>query len=379
MKKVLSIFLIQLLVSLFCISCGDDSSEDFANTGNLSDTDPADTDSDTNSDSEPTDTDPSDTVSDPECGNKITEEGEVCDGGAKECSGIDPSLTGYATCKADCSGWDESGCITETPDASDEDPSETDDSDPAATDTTVEKEICKVVSDEIVCDKDDDGDAEKYDCNPVSKDDAMKGNDKVKVEKVKEDAYFFDGPGTDEALIFYQGAQVEEESYSPILLALAEKGVDCFLISKDTALIGDLPVAWTDNPAETIVKNYSYEKYYFSGHSMGGAMIADRYVAKNMDKVSGLFLLAAYPTENLTSAKFPILFIYGSEDGVINQENLQAGIALTPATTTSVVLIEGGNHAYFGDYGEQNKDGTATITREQQERIAVRKILKLIR
>ena len=239
-------------------------------------------------------------------------------------------------------------------------------------------QICKVVSGEIVCDKDDDGDAEKYDFTPLSQDDAIKGNDTVAVSKIT-DAYFFDGPGTDKALIFYQGAQVEEESYSPILLALAEKGVDCFLISKDTALIGDLPVAWTDNPAETIVKNYSYEKYYFSGHSMGGAMIADRYVAKNMDKVSGLFLLAAYPTENLTGAQFPILFIYGSEDGVINQENLQAGIALTPATTTSVVLIEGGNHAYFGDYGEQNKDGTATITREQQERIAVRKILKLVR
>lgn len=376
MKKTLSLFSILLLVSLFCISCGDDLDEDFADTADTSDTEAADTDTDTDpadsGDIEPTDDDPADTVSTPECGNKITEAGEVCDGGAKECREIDPNLAGYATCETDCSGWDKSWCTTTSDDP--EDPTELNDPTDMLPDG---KEICKVVSDEIKCDKDDEGDAEKYDFTPLSQDDAIKGNDIVTVTKIT-DAYFFDGPGTDEALIFYQGADVDEEAYSPILLALAEKGIDCFLISKD-GLTGNWPVAWIDNPAETIRKTYpDYKKYYFSGHSMGGAMIADRYVAKNMDKVSGLFLLAAYQTENITAAQFPILFIYGSEDGVINREKLGAGIALAPATA-SVVLIEGGNHAYFGDYGEQNKDGTATVTREQQQRITVGKILKLVR
>ena len=31
------------------------------------------------------------------------------------------------------------------------------------------------------------------------------------------------------------------------------------------------------------------------------------------------------------------------------------------------VVIAGGNHAYYGNYGEQSGDGKATITREKQQ------------
>lgn len=48
-----------------------------------------------------------------ECGNKVTEDGEVCDGDAKECNTVDPSfISGYATCKTDCSGYDTADCQT---------------------------------------------------------------------------------------------------------------------------------------------------------------------------------------------------------------------------------------------------------------------------
>lgn len=48
------------------------------------------------------------------CGNKLPDEGEVCDGDAKECSEIDPSfLGGYASCKADCTGYDTSSCASD--------------------------------------------------------------------------------------------------------------------------------------------------------------------------------------------------------------------------------------------------------------------------
>ncbi|MBP5406944.1 DUF1566 domain-containing protein [bacterium] len=47
------------------------------------------------------------------CGNGITDDGEVCDGNAQECSLADSKYTGgFATCKADCSGWDVSNCRT---------------------------------------------------------------------------------------------------------------------------------------------------------------------------------------------------------------------------------------------------------------------------
>ena len=44
------------------------------------------------------------------CGNRVTDEGEVCDGGAQDCASINPGYTGIATCKPDCSGWDTTAC-----------------------------------------------------------------------------------------------------------------------------------------------------------------------------------------------------------------------------------------------------------------------------
>ena len=124
MKKALSLFSILLLATLFSASCG--GSEEKPATPDEPDTEAVDTDTDTD-----TNPDPSDTGSKSECGNKIAEEGEICDGGAKECREIDPGLTGYATCKADCSGWNTTGCQANQDQAdtgTDTDPSDTGDS-----------------------------------------------------------------------------------------------------------------------------------------------------------------------------------------------------------------------------------------------------------
>ncbi len=41
---------------------------------------------------------------------------------------------------------------------------------------------------------------------------------------------------------------------------------------------------------------------------------------------------------------------------------------------TIYYTIPGGNHAYFGKYGEQSGDGTATITREEQ----IKELVKIL-
>ena len=48
------------------------------------------------------------------------------------------------------------------------------------------------------------------------------------------------------------------------------------------------------------------------------------------------------------------------------------------AAVTNKLEIAGGNHAYFGNYGEQAGDGTASISRENQQAQAVTAILALI-
>ena len=192
----------------------------------------------------------------------------------------------------------------------------------------------------------------------------------VDFKKIR-DGYFFDGPGDGNALIFYPGAKVEAISYAPVLKSLAENGVDCFLIEMPMNL-----AFFGSDKAENIVNEYSYEHYYLSGHSLGGAMAAN-YLSKHTDYFSGLFLLASYPTESLTDVNFPVVFIYGDKDSVLNKDNLEKGIALSPADCTQVV-IKGGNHAQFGSYGTQNGDSKATVSADEQRKITVDTILQTV-
>ena len=99
MKKTFLALPLLVLALAFVVSCGGDSKKPSTPDTDTTDTEP----------SGETDTDSSDTVPST-CGNRVVDEGEVCDGGAAECSTINPNYTGYATCKADCSGFDESTC-----------------------------------------------------------------------------------------------------------------------------------------------------------------------------------------------------------------------------------------------------------------------------
>lgn len=187
------------------------------------------------------------------------------------------------------------------------------------------------------------------------------------------EGYFFDGPGTDEAIIFYPGAQIDPTSYSSLMTLFAERGIDAFIVKMpaDMALLGE-------DKADDIYKNYpNYKKYYLMGHSLGGTMISS-YAAKHLDKTSGLFMLAAYPTSDLKNAQFPILYIYGSNDTVINKNRLENSLSLVPESAV-VYEIEGGNHVYFGDLSTLPGDSNADITPMTQQKITVREILKLIR
>lgn len=202
----------------------------------------------------------------------------------------------------------------------------------------------------------------------VDVDEYITSNDTVTVSQIDE-GFFFDGPGEDKALIFYPGAKVEEAAYAPMMKSLAEQGVDCFLIKMPMklAILGA-------NKANNIRAKYKYDNYYLAGHSLGGAMAAN-YASEHLNDYSGLFLLAAYPTKDLTTANFPVVFIYGDNDKVLNREKLEVGFTLVPSDYKKIE-IAGGNHAQFGAYGAQDGDDTATITPEEQWKITVDTILE---
>lgn len=103
-------------------------------------------------------------------------------------------------------------------------------------------------------------------------------------------------------------------------------------------------------------------KCYVGGHSMGGAM-ASNYASKNQDKVEGLILLASY-----------IYGDYSEENTLTVYGTLNTTVSDKIGYVENVVAIEGGNHAQFGNYGKQKWDADATISREEQQDMAIEAI-----
>ncbi len=187
-----------------------------------------------------------------------------------------------------------------------------------------------------------------------------------------ESGWLFDGAGDNDLLIFYPGAKVEEQSYAPLMRSLSENGIDTYLVKMPFrfALFGI-------NKADDIIGSTDYAHYYVGGHSLGGAMSAV-YASDNGEKLNGLVLLAAYPTKPLDNDLTEII-VYGSDDTVLNVEKVIEGRKFQTDNYTEYV-IEGGNHAEFGNYGEQKGDGQAKITAEKQQSEAVTLIIdKLLR
>lgn len=193
----------------------------------------------------------------------------------------------------------------------------------------------------------------------------LNGDGNVKVLNTSN-GLLLDGYGNDTALIFYPGAKVEYVSYFPLLMNLANKGIDCYLVEMpfNLAFLGQ-------NRADEIIDAHNYTHYFLAGHSLGGVM-ASNYV-HSTNKSDGLILFAAYPTEEIAK---PVLSIYGSNDNVLNRQTYNDSKNLMANLTE--VVIEGGNHAQVGNYGNQAGDGIAKISASQQQKQSDDKILEFI-
>lgn len=166
-------------------------------------------------------------------------------------------------------------------------------------------------------------------------------------------------------LVFYPGAKVQPESYAPLLESCAERGVLCVLV-KPLFNLAILDIGAADG---ALGQFPDIGMWIAAGHSMGG-VAASSYALQHVEEFDAVAFLASYPSDDLAAFEGRTLSLAGSNDHVLNWENFESAQTKLPEEAI-VEIIEGGNHAHFGNYGEQAGDGEAAIAREeQQERTA---------
>lgn len=184
-------------------------------------------------------------------------------------------------------------------------------------------------------------------------------------------------------IVFYPGGLVDPHAYIGSLKSLASEDDRVVMIVKAQANLAII----NSSKASTLINEVELvDSWVVGGHSLGGS-VSCIDVFNNPNEFDALFLLAAYSVDDLSQSEIPVLSITGSNDEVLdieklneNKVNLPPGIEINaPAeipqsgTTGSTLYynIQGGNHAQFGTYGNQNGDGESSIDTATQQALVI--------
>jgi dienelactone hydrolase len=173
------------------------------------------------------------------------------------------------------------------------------------------------------------------------------------------------GAAPTKGLIFYPGARVEARAYADILKPAVDAGV--LVVILKTPL--NLSLLDGNQARGAMADHPEISTWTVGGHSLGGVS-ASSFALGNRD-VDGLLLFASYPLDSMRERSgLQVLSVSGSEDGLSTPVKIDASRELLPADTT-FVEIQGGNHAFFGNYGAQPGDGEPSVDRDvAQEQIS---------
>lgn len=195
------------------------------------------------------------------------------------------------------------------------------------------------------------------------------------LEQVIEGGDWFEfrplGAVQDQAVIFFPGGAVDPRAYAPAARAFAEAG--------HFSVISPHYGSTAQKVADILSAHKDKKTWYLGGHSYGG-ITAVRYVfSQGTDHVAGLYLWGAHGVSvyDISAAPLDILVVSAENDGLTTSGKVDAGKKYLPSGAV-YDLIEGGNHAYFGYYGDQEGDGKATITRQAQQQAAQEATLDLL-
>jgi len=191
-------------------------------------------------------------------------------------------------------------------------------------------------------------------------------------------------------IVFYPGGLVDPHAYITAFK-------DFVLEDRRTVIIlkveSNLAIFNTQKASSVIEELSDVSRWVVGGHSLGG-IAASKDVFKNPDVFHGLFFLASYTVDDLSSSDIPIISVVGSRDGVIDFQEYSFGRDRVPTNvmvetpfdilefgtsgTAIYYEIEGGNHAKFGNYGKQKGDNDGTIDSESQQALSYQMIRKFL-
>jgi pimeloyl-ACP methyl ester carboxylesterase len=173
--------------------------------------------------------------------------------------------------------------------------------------------------------------------------------------------------------IFYPGGRVDFRSYAAPLHQIAAQGYLVVLLPVR------LNLAFFDVEAGATVFSDHPEISHWAvgGHSLGGVASA-LFAKEHLDQLDGIVFWASYPAdESLLNSNLKFLSIYGTRD-MAGIDKFKETSVLLPASAEYVV-IDGGNHAQFGDYGAQPGDNEAEISRAEQQAQIVDATVKFLK
>lgn len=162
-------------------------------------------------------------------------------------------------------------------------------------------------------------------------------------------------------LIFYPGGHVDYRAYSPILHRIAADGILVVLVPVRL----NLAFFDIDAGAKALKRYPNISVWATGGHSLGGVASA-LFAARHPDIKAAVFWASYPPDSRLRNTNIKVLSIYGTLDGGLDHgATIEKYKAYEPVGSTFVV-IDGGNHGQFADYGPQPGDNPATIAAPDQ-------------
>ncbi|HEY8570423.1 alpha/beta hydrolase [Microbulbifer sp.] len=186
-------------------------------------------------------------------------------------------------------------------------------------------------------------------------------------------------PVSDRGVLIYPGAFVDPRNYAPLARHFADQGYPAAVVTPP------FNFGFLGTHYGTYAKNYwrgEVVDWVVAGHSLGGT-VAALWVDNNRspsDGIAALVLLASYPDSltDLSDLAIPVTSIWGSEDGLTTQSDIDGSRNQLPANTR-YVKIEGGNHTQFYYWDSlQDNDNPALISREDQQAIVEQEIASLL-